>query len=100
MINESDLVAWEYYSEPESIHSYLVLGQENCMFCHKALKLLDDLGYPYMYRDIHEIGAGKREDYEQMAGVKFKTVPQIFANMDGGGTEYVGGYNELLASLL
>lgn len=102
MINETDLSAWEYYDQPPlfELSQYLVLGRDNCSYCDKAKKLLTDLGFKFDYRDILSISLLDRQNLEEIAGDPFRTVPQIFTYNMGGALLYIGGYNELISSLL
>ena len=102
MLNETDLTAWEYYEQelPLGLSQYLIIGKEACSYCEKAKSLLRDLELQYDYKDIFAISVQEREYLEDIAGAPFKTVPQIFIYQIGGGIAHVGGYNELIASLL
>ena len=72
---------------------YTVFGRPGCGFCVRAKQLLDIKKLPYKYVDIHQEGLTKA-DLEKTIGRPVLTVPQIFH-----GTEYIGGYTELEASL-
>jgi glutaredoxin 1 len=102
MLNETDLSAWDYYDQelPLGLSQYLIIGREACGYCVKAKDLLGDVGIPYDYKDIYAISVQEREYLEEIAGAPFKTVPQIFIYQIGGGIAHVGGYNELISSLL
>lgn len=102
MLNDTDLSAFEYYDQelPLGLSQYLVIGKEACSYCEKAKKLLNDLNMPYDYKDIFAISVQEREYLEEIAGSPFRTVPQIFLYQKGGGIAHVGGYNELISSLI
>ena len=72
---------------------YTIFGRPGCGFCIRAKQLLDMKGLPYNYVDIHKEGL-TQADLEKTIGRPVRTVPQIFH-----GTDYVGGYTELEASL-
>lgn len=68
-------------------HRNVVIGKENCRFCVKAVKLLDQEQIRYKYVDWSECrGLVERIKREQ----KHMTFPKIF--IDGA---FVGGYTEL-----
>ncbi|MBB6523084.1 GrxA family glutaredoxin [Pseudoteredinibacter isoporae] len=73
--------------------SYTVFGRPGCGFCEQAKRLLGQKSLDFRYVDIHAEGISKA-DLEKTIGRPVRTVPQIFK-----GSEYVGGYTELAASL-
>lgn len=81
------------------MNSYVVLGTSTCGYCTAAKDLLESRGLQYQYRDMTELN---KEDYETLsdiAGVPFRTVPQIFVQNNQDGTKYIGGFTDLKESL-
>lgn len=79
----------QYADVDEMIKTYrnVIIGKENCMFCMKAVKLLDQEQVRYKYIDWSEC----RELVERIRREqKHTTFPKIF--IDGA---FVGGYTEL-----
>lgn len=78
------------YSDIEDMiktHHNVIIGKENCSFCEKAMKLLDQEQIRYKYVDWSEC----RELVERIKREqKHMTFPKVF--IDGA---FVGGYTEL-----
>lgn len=67
-----------------------------CIYCDKAMGLLDDKGLDYIFKDIKE-DMSLRKELQEVRGLeslKGQTVPQVFIN-----DVYIGGYSELLYEL-
>jgi len=75
---------------------YMIYGTAGCGFCLEAKRLLDRLDIPYGYRDISEMDEQDKQTLQDIAGIKFRTVPQIFT-LELMDMQYVGGYTELKA---
>lgn len=77
---------------------YFIYGTPVCGYCRQAKTLLDNKNLEYTYIDISEIDGTEQARLMELAGVQFRTVPQIFT----GTTEpvdYIGGYTNLQKSL-
>ena len=73
---------------------YTVFGRDNCVFCKRAVALLEKRGKKFAYIDLEE-----GDNLEEMKAwvaeftdVPPKTIPQIFAH-----GKYVGGFTEMAA---
>lgn len=68
-----------------------VYTKENCIFCIRAIKLLEDHGIEH---DIIDVNPLNKEELiarvEKATGTAPRTVPQIFIE-----SEYVGGFDDL-----
>ena len=71
-----------------------IYGKAGCGYCLEAKRLLDRLEIPYKYLDISFMDEQDKEVLQDIAGIQFRTVPQIFT-LDGNDMQYVGGYKEL-----
>lgn len=71
---------------------YIVVGKDGCVFCEKAVALLENENRPYLYVNVHE-----KNNLEQLRKLlpEVRLVPQIF-DADGN---HVGGFEELEAKL-
>ena len=67
----------------------VIYGRQDCVYCDKAKKYLDDLNQPFQYIDITYWNREQRESLKRQFNVK--TVPVIL--LDG---KMIGGYNELI----
>lgn len=77
---------------------YVIYGTYNCGYCSHAKSLLMERGLDYKYVDLTEIEECDQESLMKIAGVRFRTVPQIFTQEESK-MVYVGGFNELRESL-
>ena len=68
---------------------YIIYGAQNCPFCEKAKKLLNEMNKEYTYHDITD---KKTETMDELAPQtnNQRTVPIIFDDK-----LFIGGYNEL-----
>ncbi len=66
---------------------WLVFGRPNCLWCEKAMDLLDDQTIEYRSTLVEEHRL-------QLVDNGFTTVPQIWHN-----GQYVGGYDDLVKYL-
>ena len=76
--------------------TYMIYGTAGCGFCLEAKRLLDRLNIPYRYMDIGHMDEQDKVLLQEIAGIQFKTVPQIFT-LELNDMQYVGGYTELKA---
>jgi glutaredoxin len=67
--------------------SFIVLSSNNCKWCQKAIKLLEDEGLDFQVRSVSD----KPWLKTLMAQANLTTVPQVF-RPDG---QLVGGYEAL-----
>lgn len=73
--------------------SYKIYGTENCVWCKRAVEVLEGIEAEYDYISVGvDVTLGEFQQMFQGA----TTVPQI-VSPDG---EHMGGYNELLTSLM
>lgn len=77
---------------------YEVYGTPVCGYCVQAKRVLDNKGLEYDYHDLTGVSGEMQDKLMEIAGQKFRTVPQIFTVEDGE-RKYVGGYTELNESL-
>lgn len=79
----------------------IVMGRDDCKYCNKAKELLESVGWEYKYIDvsIHKNPHGNETMHREVlkaTGEMARTVPQIFkVTTISGGTEYIGGYDDL-----
>lgn len=73
---------------------YMIYGTAGCGYCLEAKRLLDRIDVSYEYTDITFMDEQDKEVLQEIAGFKFRTVPQIFT-VEGNDVRYVGGYKEL-----
>ena len=76
--------------------TYMIYGTAGCGFCLEAKRLLDRLDITYKYMDITHMDDQDKEVLQDIAGIQFRTVPQIFT-LELNDMQYVGGYTELKA---
>ena len=74
--------------------TYMIYGTAGCGFCLEAKRLLDRLDIPYRYMDITHMDEQDKVVLQDIAGIQFRTVPQIFT-MELNDMQYVGGFKEL-----
>jgi len=73
-----------------------IYGKDGCTNCVKAVNLCKLKGIEVDYKVV---GSDiTKEQLEESIGRSIRTVPQIFLTSDGF-SEYVGGYQELVAKL-
>lgn len=69
---------------------YTIYGTENCVWCDRAVELVDKLGEGYQYVDV-----GEDPKAQQMfRDNSFRTVPQVFL-----GDTHIGGFEALRKTL-
>ena len=81
---------------------YEVYGNLGCGYCDLALDLLEEKDLDYEYFDLHSV-QDRQKELMNVAGHRFKTVPQIFIEQHDERFEnervrkrtYIGGYTEL-----
>ena len=81
---------------------YEVYGNLGCGYCDLALDLLEEKDLDYEYFDLHNV-QDRQKELINVAGHRFKTVPQIFIEQHDKRFEnervrkrtYIGGYTEL-----
>lgn len=73
---------------------YIIYGTASCTYCVEAKKLLDREDKDYTYSDITVLTQTERDNIQEIAGVVFRTVPQIFKLVDNE-MVYIGGYTDL-----
>ena len=77
---------------------YIIYGTASCAYCVEAKKLLEREDKDYTYSDIAVLTNTERDNIQEIAGMVFRTVPQIF-KLVGNEMIYVGGYTDLLKDL-
>jgi glutaredoxin len=77
---------------------YIIYGTASCTYCVEAKKLLDREDKDYTYSDITVLTQTERDNIQEIAGVVFRTVPQIFKLVDNE-MVYVGGFTDLKEDL-
>ena len=77
---------------------YMIYGKAGCGYCLEAKRLLDKLDIRYGYRDITQMDEQDKQTLQEIAGIQFRTVPQIFI-LELNDMQYVGGYTELKAKV-
>ena len=77
---------------------YVIYGTASCAYCVEAKKLLEREDKDYTYSDITVLTNTERDNIQEIAGMVFRTVPQIFKLVDNE-MVYVGGYGDLMKDL-
>lgn len=77
---------------------YVIYGTASCAYCVEAKKLLEREDKDYTYSDITVLTNTERDNIQEIAGMVFRTVPQIFKLVDNE-MVYVGGYTDLMKDL-
>ena len=77
---------------------YIIYGTASCAYCVEAKKLLEREDKDYTYSDITVLTNTERDNIQEIAGMVFRTVPQIFKLVDNE-MIYVGGYGDLMKDL-
>lgn len=77
---------------------YIIYGTASCAYCVEAKKLLEREDKDYTYSDITVLTNTERDNIQEIAGMVFRTVPQIFKLVDNE-MVYVGGYTDLMKDL-
>jgi len=73
---------------------YKVYGTTGCGYCIEATRLLERLDKDYEYTNVTTVTAEDRQTLQDVAGIEFRTVPQIF-EIVGNELVYIGGYTDL-----
>jgi glutaredoxin len=95
------LESWPVVEEPAKLSEMeaIVYGSPSCIFCKKALDVLEQAQVPVTYRDIAE----NEEWKNHLVNQGLRTVPQIYLVDDiGEGLErvvHIGGYEDLLSHI-
>jgi glutaredoxin len=77
---------------------YFIYGTQTCGYCKQAKTVLENKNLPYKYIDLTEIDGTEQARLMELAGVRFRTVPQIFSG-ESEPVDYIGGYTDLQKSL-
>lgn len=77
---------------------YIIYGTASCAYCVEAKKLLEREDKDYTYSDITVLTNTERDNIQEIAGMVFRTVPQIFKLVDNE-MVYVGGYTDLMKDI-
>ena len=77
---------------------YIIYGTASCTYCVEAKKLLEREDKDYTYSDITVLTNTERDNIQEIAGMVFRTVPQIFKLVDNE-MVYVGGYTDLMKDI-
>lgn len=77
---------------------YVIYGTASCAYCVEAKKLLEREDKDYTYSDITVLTNTERDNIQEIAGMVFRTVPQIFKLVDNE-MVYVGGYTDLMKDI-
>ena len=78
---------------------YTIYSTPGCGYCIQAKRLLESKEIDFDYIDLSELDGADKAHLQEIAGIPFRTVPQIFKTNDDDQLEYVGGFTELRASL-
>lgn len=73
---------------------YIIYAAAGCGFCLQAKRVLANKELDYEYIDISDVDESEKREIQEIAGVAFRTVPQIF-KVEKGVKQYIGGYTEL-----
>jgi len=82
-----------------NIMEYHIYGTQACGYCIQAKKLLTSKEKDWVYIDLLDTSAQEQKELQDIAGIKFRTVPQIFLVNDGVVDKYIGGYTNLVSYL-
>lgn len=75
--------------------NYVIYGTPVCGYCRQAKSLLENKGETFIYVDLGDVDGAEQDRLMEVAGVQFRSVPQIFWKNDEGQEVYIGGYTEL-----
>lgn len=78
---------------------YTIYSTVGCGYCIQAKRLLESKEIDFDYIDLSELDGADKAQLQEIAGIPFRTVPQIFKRNEEGQLDYVGGFTELKASL-
>lgn len=81
------------------VSKYTIYSTPGCGYCIQAKRLLESKEIPFDYTDITELDSQEKSALMEIAGIPFRTVPQIFKENEESQLEYVGGFTELKALL-
>lgn len=73
---------------------FYIYSSPGCSACENAAKFLEAKGEDYQKVDLFSIDPAEQAKLMKVAGVPFRTVPQIFKSSEDS-LEYVGGYDQL-----
>lgn len=79
--------------------NYTIYSSAGCGYCIQAKRLLESKDIEFEYIDITELDNADKAHLMEIAGIPFRTVPQIFKTNEDGNLEYVGGFTQLKESL-
>ena len=78
---------------------YTIYSTVGCGYCLQAKRLLESKEIAFDYIDLSELDGQEKSTLMEIAGIPFRTVPQIFKENEDGQLEYVGGFTQLKGSL-
>ena len=78
---------------------YVIYGTVGCGYCTQAKTLLTTKEKDWTYIDLFDTSSQAQKELQDIAGIQFRTVPQIFLVEDGVIHEYIGGYRNLVGYL-
>lgn len=78
---------------------YHIYGTQACGYCIQAKNVLTNKEKDWVYIDLMDTTPDEQRELQDIAGIKFKTVPQIFLVEDGVIHKYIGGYTNLMGYL-
>lgn len=78
---------------------YTIYSTVGCGYCIQAKRLLESKEIEFDYIDIGELDGADKANLQEIAGLTFRTVPQIFKENEDGQLSYVGGFTELKATV-
>jgi glutaredoxin len=78
---------------------YHIYGTQACGYCIQAKNVLTNKEKDWVYIDLMDTTPDEQKELQDIAGIKFKTVPQIFLVEDGVVHKYIGGYTNLMGYL-
>lgn len=76
---------------------YYIYSSPGCSACENAAKFLEERNIPFEKVGLFDIAPTEQAKLMQIAGVPFRTVPQIFVSKDDH-MIYVGGFDQLRAN--
>ena len=77
---------------------YKIYATPGCGFCLQAKRLLESKELPYEYNLVSDLDSQEQAHLQDIAGIPFRTVPQIFQVNEEDQLNYVGGFTELKSS--
>lgn len=77
------------------MNGYIIYGKPDCEYCTEAINLFTTRGMKYESVNISELEGMELSVLQDIAGIVFNSVPQIFAVDKESQLTYVGSYTNL-----